>query len=133
MSKDLQTGIGSGEDMREIRFEEPSLDTGALRLSVKQENNIELLCQVAKQNGTYLSLKEVLELTSLNCTEEELALAWSLSKRLSSKYRIESGFILEAVSSSPNKMMLAQRRIRANRNLRVAEVFAGLFEEEKNL
>jgi hypothetical protein len=50
-------------------------------LSEKTVSNIKLLCDVARANGTSLSVADIIMLTSLDFTEEELVEAWDNCKR----------------------------------------------------
>jgi hypothetical protein len=103
-----------------------------LTFSDEQERNIEILCEVAKQSGTSLSLKEALELTSLGLTAEEFEIAWKHSKALGSKYKIYSGRIIENADSIDGGEM-EKRQTRAEWNLQMARKFVSLFRTDEDL
>lgn len=104
----------------------------SLTLTDAQERNIETLCQIAKQNGTSLSLKEAIDLASLHIPEEDLANAWNRSSVLSSRFLVDSGQIMETFSSLAEEE-ITMRRIRAEWNLEVGRNFALLFRSDENL
>lgn len=103
-----------------------------LTLSNIQERNIDILCQVAKSNGTSLSLMELADLTSLDVREEELEKAWNRSKVLSDRYKIAYGRITERVSSIKEADM-RERYLRYVWNLGFAKKFALLFTNDEDL
>ena len=99
-------------------------------LTERDESNILLLCDIAKVNDASLSLEELLRLTSLGATEEEVANAWRFSKVLDSKYVLESGLILEKGRNSEitltSKKEEANREARARSNIEYSRRFASL-------
>jgi hypothetical protein len=66
------------------------------RLNEKTLSNMKLFFDVAKANGDTVSLKELIVLTSIDFTEEQLAESWNDYEFLSSRYRIASGIVLES-------------------------------------
>ena len=100
-------------------------------LTERDEADILLLCEIARANGSGLSLGEVLRLTSIRATEEEVTQAWRYSSVLDSKYNLESGFIIE--KDRRNEITLAaegeekEREARAKFNIEYSRKLAPLF------
>lgn len=100
-------------------------------LTKEDEADILLLCEIARANGAGLSLGEILRLTSIRATEEEVTQAWRHSSVLDSKYILESGLILE--KDQGNKITLApkeeeeERKERAKSNIEYSRKLAPLF------
>jgi hypothetical protein len=82
----------STEFGRDMETEEPQVSP---RLNEKTLSNMKLFCDVAKANGDSVSLKELIALTSIDFTERQLEDSWKDYDFLSSRYRIESGIVLE--------------------------------------
>ncbi len=93
---------------------------------------IKLLCEVARVNGTILSLGELLQLTAIDASEEDFTKAWLSDPLLSSDFELKSGFVVEriAVGNEGASNVLVEnereRRKRATRNFRFARDFAVL-------
>jgi hypothetical protein len=89
-----------------------------------------MLCRIAKHNGSALKLSDLLEATRMAASEEELEAAWSLNQILSSRYVLDSGWILEKSRTSVDPAYSAaverQSEERSKRNLRLARDFARL-------
>lgn len=65
------------------------------RLSPSTVSNIRLFCEVARANGSSLSISDLLLLISLELSESELKDAWRNCESLNMKYDIDSGFVVE--------------------------------------
>ena len=105
---------------------ETSLFSSEPSLSSAQEKNIEILCRVATRNGSCLTLREVLELTSLDLGEQDLAVAWNISKSLSSKFKVFSGQIID-INRPVTQDDMGKRSVQAESNLCFARKFARFF------
>lgn len=91
----------------------------------EDEARIAALCEIAKRNGSALTLSELLEATSLPTTEEDLEVAWKRNPALSRAYTLDSGWILE----DPNGQAAQRhrdRKERAKRSIDQARGFAGV-------
>src|SRR5579864_2883436 len=88
-------------------------------LSEFDESRIMLLCEVAKANGSILSIQDVLSTASLDATQEEITRAWKTSRVLDSKYFLDSGYVFEKGSSVHVDSLKEEekRRSRANSNV----------------
>lgn len=106
---------------------------GNFILSKSQERNIEILYEIAKENGARLSLSDVLDLASLTVDEKELVGAWNHSQFLRGKYTLASGEVLEKSSPQIDYGEASKRVARADYNLRVASEFALMFENDESL
>ncbi|MGI0078732.1 MAG: hypothetical protein ACRECH_03835 [Nitrososphaerales archaeon] len=99
-------------------------------LTERDESDILLFCEIAKVNGAVLSLDELMHLTSINVTEEELSHAWRGSDALGSKYILEAGFVLEKDHTKgitlASKREEEERKERAIRNIGYSRRFAAL-------
>ncbi len=105
-------------------------DRDSFILSEKNEAVINVFCKIACENGSAISLKEILNLTSLNATETELERAWQAS-RLSEQYHLESGMVLEKAGSRPVSELHADRgnrMLRAESNVIFARKFERMFK-----
>ena len=100
-------------------------------LSEKTLSNIVLFCDVAKANGTSVTLKELIALTSIDFTEEQLTESWKDYEVLSAKYTIVSGIVLElsdVEETASTQVAVREREIsenfqRANSNISFATRF----------
>ena len=113
----------------------PLINAGPLGLTLNeaQERNIDLLCQVANQNGAPISLKEIMELTSLDTREEELLNAWNRSELLSDRYSIVGGRVIEKTAFFIETNEVRTRYDRAESYLNHARKFSTLFKHDKDL
>jgi hypothetical protein len=96
-------------------------------LSEKNEADIRLFCKVASENGSTVSLKEILFLTSLDATERELELALQNSS-LSEEYDVYLGSVKQkgVLSFEDIQTQTEDRRVRAESNIDYAKRFARL-------
>jgi hypothetical protein len=91
-----------------------------------------ILCDIAIENGSHISLKDLISLTSIDCSEKDLAESWDRHPELSSRYRIASGMVLEKSFGNDEvrirKAMseLTYRVDRANSNIAYAGHFGAL-------
>ncbi len=93
---------------RDMETENPQISP---ILNEKTLLNMKLFCDVAKANGASVSLKELIELTSIDFTEQQLAQSWNDYEILSSRFRIASGIVLESlVEDDPNSAKLTLRK-----------------------
>jgi hypothetical protein len=100
----------------------------SLALTEKQAREIEAFCQIARENGAVISLRELIGLAAIDADENELAGAFLADSQLRSKFLLESGYVLER---SPSAVGTARqtveeeekRRERAQTNLKSASRF----------
>ncbi len=52
-------------------------------------------CEIAKANRSVITLTELRQLTEADVTEEDFLAAWDGNATLTSRYLVESGYILE--------------------------------------
>jgi len=100
----------------------------SVALTERQEREIEAFCQIARENGAAISLRELIELAAIDANEHELAVAFHSDSKLRSKYLLESGYVLErlsAVEGSWQRMVEGEerRRERGRQNLKRASRF----------
>ena len=99
-----------------------------MTLSASSAERISLLYDVAKSQGSSISLREVVALLPESVSEGEVEQAIRLSPALSTKFELHSGFITE--KSNPDKSALLQaqleRRRIAMRNISYATEFVPL-------
>lgn len=67
----------------------------SLALTDKQTREIEAFCQIARENGAAISLRELIGLAAIDASELELEAAFLSDSNLRSKFLLESGFVLE--------------------------------------
>ncbi len=82
------------------------MEASQAKLDISQQDvkRIAILCNVAKVNRAMLTLKDVLSLTTLDASEEELEMLWSSNEALNSAYSVNSGFISEKNPSVDHKL-----------------------------
>jgi hypothetical protein len=113
----------------------------SLALTERQAREIEVFCQIARENGAAISLRELIGLAGLEASEPELAEAILADSSLGSRLLLESGYVFErqggAGSAPPpatttGGSVLAnqqrqddrkRRRARAEANLKRASAF----------
>jgi len=101
------------------------------RLSDREVSTLLVFCEVARENGAAISLKDLSVLASVDCSEEDLANSWKDYELLSSRYEIASGLVLEKTrSKDPVKTRdsMDARLARANSNIIFANQLEKLFE-----
>ncbi len=94
-------------------------------LPPKVVSNLKLFCDVALENGSPVSLKDLIGLTSIDFTEEELANSWENYFELS-RYRVASGVVLKRVDDQKKLEGWISRYERANSNIAYAQEFGAL-------
>ena len=107
---------------------ETASERSTLILSGRDVAEIQLFCDVARANGTYLYLKEAISLLYPDASEQEFLEAWSKASSLSERFEIRSGLILsknEDMAELPESYVEDRRR-RTDRNLEYAAMFARL-------
>ena len=72
----------------------------SVALTERQEREIEAFCQIARENGAAISLRELIELAAIDASEHELAVAFHSDSKLRSKFLLESGYVLERLAGS---------------------------------
>ncbi len=92
---------------------------------------MKLFCDVARENGSSVALKDLIALTSIDYSEEQLANSWDNYSELSSKYTIASGLVLERSSNDIQRLEREKSNIlarfdRANSNITCALEFGAL-------
>lgn len=104
-------------------------------LSHEEASNIELFCSIAQENGHCLTLKQIIELTSLKLSEEELIATWNTSVSLGAKYIIDEGIVYErgVKDRALSKKELLERERRAEFNIRLARNFLGYLGKPNSL
>ncbi len=105
-------------------------ERGRFILSDQNETDIRLFCEIAKEKGSLISLKEILVLTSFNVSEQELEEAW-LTSSLRGHYALASGKVVE--KSKPISEVLfeeEERFSRARTNIYFARRFAAALSTE---
>jgi hypothetical protein len=100
----------------------------SLTLTERQQREIEAFCNIAKENGAAISLRELIELAAIDASEHELATAFHSDSKLRSKYLLESGYVLEklAANEEPGQRTVGEeekRRERGRQNLKRASRF----------
>ena len=99
----------------------------------REAAQISTFCEIARVNGSLLNLGEILEVTSLGATEDELRLAWALNPGLSSRYSIEGSWVVDRESDgqgNPSSGELENRR-RTVENVRLAREFASSCKDDR--
>lgn len=67
----------------------------SVALTERQEREIDAFCQIARENGAAISLRELIELAAIDASEHDLATVFHSNSKLKSKYLLESGFVLD--------------------------------------
>jgi hypothetical protein len=67
----------------------------SLALTERQAREIEVFCQIARENGAAISLRELIGLAGLETSEPELAEAILADSSLGSRLLLESGYVFE--------------------------------------
>jgi hypothetical protein len=100
----------------------------SLALTEKQMREIETFCQIAKENGAAISLRELIGLAAIDASENQLEGAFLSDSSMRSKFTLESGFVLErSLVAERGALRLVEeerrRRERASANLVRASKF----------
>jgi hypothetical protein len=100
----------------------------SLALTERQAREIEAFCQIARENGAVISLRELIGLAAIDANEHELEGAFHSDSNLRSKFLLESGYVLERspVSGATAQQTVEEgerRRVRAMTNLKTARSF----------
>jgi hypothetical protein len=100
-------------------------------LTERQEREMQALCRIAKVNGAALTLRELITLAAIDTSEEDLATAFQADSKLSSKFVLESGYVLER-QAAPHEGSarlveeVERKKQRALSNLEAAGRFAAM-------
>jgi hypothetical protein len=94
----------------------------SLALTEKQTREIEALCQIARENGAAISLRELIGLAAIDASEHELEGAFLSDSNMRSRFLLESGFVLErSLVAEKGALQIVEeerrRRARASANL----------------
>jgi hypothetical protein len=100
----------------------------SLSLTDRQAREIEMFCEIARENGAAISLRELIGLAGIPANELELADAFLGDSKLRSRFLLESGYVLERSAESeriaqPIIEEEEKRRARALANLKRANRF----------
>ncbi len=92
---------------------------------------VSFLSGIAKFNGSLVSLKDLVALTSTNLSEEQLKCWWEIIPELRGSYELEDGLIIERQNERPGKFSGSldqeqEKRARAESYARYAREFASL-------
>lgn len=107
----------------------------ALSLDEAQRDAIVIYCKIAEDSGALQSTKDLVDLLSIDATQEELVESICSDASLASRVFVESGLVvLRSPGSDPEIAREAirkadARRRRAIANIEAARVFARLFSE----
>jgi hypothetical protein len=104
------------------------METERLFLGDDKLSEVRLFCDIARENGSALSIRELIDLTSLDYSEAELCLSWGDFPELR-EYVVSSGFVVEremALDPQHFQKENSNRRMRAASNLYYASKFASL-------
>lgn len=100
-----------------------------LHISEEKMEEIKLFCDVASANGSSLTLKDLIALSSLELTEEQLESGWECLPKME-EYGLEHGVIFgrNAIGTNWREVEIenCDRRSWANSNLQYAERFASI-------
>jgi hypothetical protein len=109
----------------------------SLTVADKAVSEIRLLSAIARANGSLLSLQDVVTLTDVNLTEEQLEARWHASPNLAKFYRLEDGFVfdreLEDETARPAILdERKERRARAESYTNLAKEFVSFFARKES-
>jgi hypothetical protein len=91
------------------------------------EAKVRFFCDVAKINGSLVSLSELLEVLPEHATENELERAIASSPQLSATYELKSGFVVERSAPQSAEHRERASRVRASSNVDSALALAPPF------
>lgn len=99
-------------------------------------SEIKLLSDIAKANGSIISLREIAALTHSSLSEEELRTRWNTVPDLARSYELKNGFVLEkGFGDQDSRLKVLEResekRARAERNARLAREFVAFCREKE--
>jgi hypothetical protein len=93
----------------------------SLALTERQTKEIETFCQIARENGAAITLRELIGLAAIDASERELEGAFLSDSKLHSRFLLESGYVFErplmAEEAAKGVEEEKERRERANANL----------------
>lgn len=96
-----------------------------MTLSVQSARRVHVLYEVAKRNGSLISLQEILPLLPEHVSEQELADAIMRAPSLSSRFELKSGFVIERAGRGNGPEVSSERvsRMKAETNMHFAKRF----------
>lgn len=95
---------------------------------------IKLLSEIAKSNGSLISLEDISVLTHCDLSEEQLETSWQANPDLANTFELHDGFVIERAGSESCIQLLQReiwKRAVAKRNTRIAKEFVRLCGERK--
>jgi hypothetical protein len=100
----------------------------SIALTDKQTREIETFCQIARENGAAITLRELIGLAAIDASERELEGAFLSDSKLHSRFLLESGYVFERppmAEEAAQKIVEEEneRRERASANLHGATRF----------
>jgi len=100
----------------------------SLALTDRQTREIETFCQIARENGAAITLRELIGLAAIDASERELEGAFLSDSKLHSRFLLESGYVFERplmAEEAAQKIVEEEneRRVRASANLHGATGF----------
>jgi len=100
----------------------------SLALTDRQTREIETFCQIARENGAAITLRELIGLAAIDASERELEGAFLSDSKLHSRFLLESGYVFERplmAEEAAQKIVEEEneRRERASANIRGATRF----------
>jgi hypothetical protein len=100
----------------------------SIALTDRQTREIETFCQIARENGAAITLRELIGLAAIDASERELEGAFLSDSKLHSRFLLESGYVFERppmAEEAAQKIVEEEneRRERASANLHGATRF----------
>jgi hypothetical protein len=100
----------------------------SIALTDRQTREIETFCQIARENGAAITLRELIGLAAIDASERELEGAFLSDAKLHSRFLLESGYVFERppmAEEAAQKIVEEEneRRERASANLHGATRF----------
>jgi hypothetical protein len=94
-------------------------------------HEVNFLSGIAKTNGSFLSLKDLVALTRTNLSEEQLESSWAAIPKLAGSYELKNGLIIDRSQEAGNDDFhcldqAQEKRARAESYARYAREFASL-------
>ena len=94
-------------------------------------HEVNFLFGIAKANGSYVSLKDLVALTRTNLSEEQLKSSWTAIPQLAGSYKLKNGLILDRSQEAGKDDFhsldqVQEKRARAESYARYAREFASL-------
>jgi hypothetical protein len=103
----------------------------SLALSEKQTRDIEVFCEIARENGAAISVRELIELAGLEASEPEFARAFLTDSKLGSKFLLESGYVFERAFVAPGHTIEPEEGVPTTTTTMTTTVTTASATEEK--